>query len=401
MFRTSIIVLLAFVPALAQVARDIVSKPGHLKVAPPKSKFPSPGSHLRAPHLQVPNAESRARLTPPAAFAPVYAPAFAPQLEDLVSKSLPDDFHDARALAPGVKERIAQKAVEDAFIPRAPSVPQTGLASGGGASGFAPEYAPAYAPSFFGSAKPQGATASYRAPAYDFTAPANAAQEVPRHITHSEPSSGASGFAPEYAPAYAPAFFGSAKKSATTYQSASMGSVSHEFTPAYAADAYAPQASTSSGKGSYSESSSGKGSGGFAPLFAPAYAPEFFGSAHPTGARAPMFRDVVRESTSSFSAPAPTFNTPLGPREGAYSSSKGTIGGASGFAPEYAPAYAPGFMGKPQVMDLNTIQTSPHVSGTIAVALLGVSISGVAIAVLCLHRKTSTALEEVYLPAPN
>jgi hypothetical protein len=71
--------------------------------------------------------------------------------------------------------------------------------------------------------------------------------------------------------------------------------------------------------------------------------------------------------------------------------------GASGFAPEYAPAYAPGFMGKPK---LDAMDAAPNAASILGAALMGISISGIALVVLR-RRKASTAWEATYLPAPN
>jgi hypothetical protein len=106
-----------------------------------------------------------------------------------------------------------------------------------------------------------------------------------------------------------------------------------------------------------------------------------------------MFRDVVRAPTSAASSLESTFSAPAySPPAASYSS--GASSGASGFAPEYAPAYAPSFMGSPQVMTMDAVESRSSVMGILAVTMMGVSISGIAFAALRLRRRSSTMLED-------
>jgi len=302
MLRTTVIILFAVVPTLSQILA---------KFAPAYA-----GSYNAKPvdrsQQDRRTRGSQPRLPPARAFAPAYAGSYSAKLADRSqqeSRTLPDQYYDARAIAPGLKEKLAQKAVETAFTPRVPAYSETDTS--GGASGFAPEYAPNYAPAFFGSVK--GSTKSVSAPASAWTAPAYAPQEVAaRPSTYSKPSSGgASGFAPSYAAAYAPAFGSAPDSQASSFTA-----------PAYGAPKLPEQRSTHSGAAS-------GGATGFAPLFAPRYAPEFGSAKGATDYQAP---------SSAAHAYAPQ---EVAARQGTYST--GASGGSAGFAPTYASAYAPAF----------------------------------------------------------
>ena len=103
MLKTVVISLFVFVPALSQ---NLV-KPGQFG-------FRTPGSQSRLP--------------PASAFAPAYAGSYANKLTEgpqTDSRTLPDHYHDARAVAPGLKKEMAQKAIETAFAPRVPAYSET------------------------------------------------------------------------------------------------------------------------------------------------------------------------------------------------------------------------------------------------------------------------------------
>jgi len=443
MLRTTLIILFTVVPALSQN----LAKSGHRKAPqtfsssvrrtfgsqprlPPASAFaPAFAGSYSAKVVERSQQDrhttgSQPRLPPARAFAPAYAGSYGATLMDRPqesSRTLPDQYYDARAIAPGLKEKLAQSAVEKAFAARAPVYSETDTS--GGASGFASAYASAYAPAFFGSAEGSKKTVSAPASSWSATAsgpaPTPAYAPQPRRGTYSGAASGgASGFAPQFAPLYAPEFFGS-PKGATDYapqkvaerprtDSTGASGGSAGFTPTYAS-AYAPAfgSQTSSANEAhayqtasapaasayspqYSEPSS-SGASGFAPLFAPAYAPAFSGGSGRTeGGSAPLLRDILQSPTSTFSAPAPSFAS-RGRQGGATSPQKE----ASGFAPLFGAAYAPAF-GARKMMNLDTAETSPDVEVTPALTLMGLSIGfgGVIFAVKRFHCRASTSTWE-------